>query len=461
MRARGQVLTALLVVLVVTIAAVYLQREVGPRAPAPGPSGVAPSGAWFCPHGGGPEWTVLLEVANPGSESVRIRVTGLSSDKSPHSTAFTVEPGTELLIPAKARGRGASSAIEYFGGWVAAGWVAHAGGGEKGVAAEPCLPEAGQRWYLPDGTTREHQDAYVVVMNPFAADANFTLSLFTDRGSVITTDDWTNVVLRPGRSEAFRLNATALGYGTVSALVDAKVGRVAAASLGISSLGGIRSSDGFLGEPPTRIILPGGFDQGRTDLVVMDPGEAKATLEGTLFGSDEPQPLAGLTQVTTAGSSAQTYPISTAGPSALDISSSTGVVIARRTYGTVADQASTSGARAPAPAWVILPSVAGPPAHPGLVLANPGDVLAEITLSYLPSSEARPSPAPITVQVPPGRTIAPPSAFVEAKPFSAILAVATSGTFVPAATSYSLGQDGFATYAVSLGVAIPDAWVPS
>jgi hypothetical protein len=461
MRARGQVLAALLVVLVVTTAAVYLQREVGPRAPAPGPLGVAPSGAWFCPHGGGPEWSVMLEVANPGSESVQIRVTSLSSDKPPHLTTSTVEPGTELLIPAKTQGRGASSAIEYSGGWVAAGWVAHGGGGEKGVASEPCLPEAGQRWYLPDGTTREHQDAYVVVMNPFAAEANFTLTLFTDRGSVITTDDWTNVVLRPGRSEAFRLNATALGYSTVSVLVDARVGRVAAASLGISSLGGIRSSVGFLGGPPTRVILPGGFDQGRTDLVVMDPGEEKATLEGTLFGSDEPQALGGLAQATTAGSSAQTYPISTAGPSALDISSPTGVVIARRTYGTVSDQASTIGATAPASAWVILPSVAGPPTHPGLVLANPGDTPAEITLSYLPSSETRPSPAPITLEVQPGQTIAAPSEFVEAKPFSAILAVATSGTFVPAAASYSLGQEGVATYAVSLGVPIPDAWIPS
>ena len=32
---------------------------------------------------------------------------------------------------------------------------------------------------------------------------------------------------------------------------------------------------------------------------------------------------------------------------------------------------------------------------------------------------------------------------------------------IPAAASYSLGQDGNATYAVSAGVPIPDAWVPS
>ncbi|MEW6060102.1 MAG: DUF5719 family protein [Actinomycetota bacterium] len=461
MRARGQLLSALLIVVVVAAAATYLQLEVGTRALPAGPAGVAPSGAWFCPHGGGTEWTAMLQIANPGREAVRIRVTGLSSAKPSGSTAFTVEPGTELLVPAEAESRGASSAIEYFGGWVAAGWIVHGGGGQKGVAAEPCLPEAGRHWYLADGTTREHQEAYVVVMNPFATEANFTLTLFTDHGTPITTEDWTNVVLKPGRSEAFRLNSKALGYGTVSTFIEAKVGRVAAASLGVSDLGGIRSSVGSLDDPGTRIVLPGGFDQGRTDLVVMNPVENAAALDGTLLGSDAFQTLTALQQARPEGFSAQTYPISTEGPSTLDARSSTGVVIARRTYGNLADQASTSGAATAAAAWIILPVVAGPPTHPGLVLANPGDEPAEITLTYLPSNETRPSPAPITVQVLPGRTIAAPESFVEAKPFSAILAIATSGTFVPAAASYSLGQEGVATYAVSLGVPIPDAWVPS
>jgi hypothetical protein len=461
MRARGQALAALAVVVVVTAAAVYLQRDVGPRVPAPGPSGVAVSGGWFCPHGGGPDWSATLEVANPGSEPVQIRVIGLTSGKPSPSQAFTVEPGTELLVPAKAQGRGASSAIEYFGGWVAAGWLAHAGGKEKGVAAEPCLPEAGQRWYLSDGTTREHQDAYVVVMNPFATEASITLTLYTDDGKVITTDAWTNVVLRPERSEAFRLNTTALGYGTVSVLVEAKVGRVAAASLGISDLGGVRASDGYLGEPPTRILLPGGFDQGRTELVVMDPGEGKAQLEGTLLGSDGPQPLPGFQEAAVGGFSAQTLPVSTEGPSTLDIRSSTGVVIARRTYGTVAGQASTGGTTSPAAAWIVLPAVAGSPSHPGLVLANPGDQPVDVTLSCLPTGEMPSVPAPVTVEVPPGATIAAPRAFVEASPSSAVLAVAAAGAFVPAAASYSLGRNGVATYAVSVGVPIPDAWIPS
>jgi hypothetical protein len=65
------------------------------------------------------------------------------------------------------------------------------------------------------------------------------------------------------------------------------------------------------------------------------------------------------------------------------------------------------------------------------------------------------------VHVPAFRTVAVPSAFVEAQPFGAIVATSTDGTFVPAEVSASLGVEGEAAYAVALGVPIPDAWVPN
>jgi hypothetical protein len=39
--------------------------------------------------------------------------------------------------------------------------------------------------------------------------------------------------------------------------------------------------------------------------------------------------------------------------------------------------------------------------------------------------------------------------------------MADDGTFVPAAASYSRGREGFATYAVALGIQIPAAWIPA
>jgi hypothetical protein len=460
MRLRGQAGWALLLLAVVVVGGVYLQREVGPKASAADSSEAAPSGGWFCPHGGGTEWAVTLELANPGTTPVQVRVTELSGRKPSKPQSLTVPPEAEVLVDEAAEERDSASFIEYFGGWVAAGWVIHAGGGEKGVAAEPCLPRAAEQWFVPDGLTTEGQDAYVVIMNPFATPAIFTLTLYTQKRAPITAGAWTNVVLAPHRSQAFRLNATALGEGAVSTLVDVKVGRVAAASLGLSELGGIRSSIGVAGSPPQRMVLPAGFAQGASILVAMNTGDARPELEVTLLSKETSQPLGSVVQNAPNAGSAQPYPVTMEGPSAIDVRSTPGTVVALRTLGVPADHGSTGGASAPAGAWVVLPSIAGTPAHPGLILTNPGDVPAVVNLSLLPSAPGT-VPPPVTVTIPPGRAVAGPKLFVTDEPFAAILATAESGTFVPAAASYSLGQDGNATYAVSLGVPIPDAWVPS
>jgi hypothetical protein len=94
------------------------------------------------------------------------------------------------------------------------------------------------------------------------------------------------------------------------------------------------------------------------------------------------------------------------------------------------------------------------------VLANPGDEAASVTLAFLPSG-SEPPPGAVTVLVPPHRTVAAPKEWVQARPLAAVLAVASSGTFVPSVASYSLGREGLATFAVSLGVPIPDAWIPA
>jgi hypothetical protein len=85
------------------------------------------------------------------------------------------------------------------------------------------------------------------------------------------------------------------------------------------------------------------------------------------------------------------------------------------------------------------------------VLANPGTEPAVVTLSFL-----SPGPAEqVTVTVPAGSTVASPEGFLRAAPEAGVSATATSGTFIPATASYSLGQEGLATYAVALGIRIP------
>jgi Family of unknown function (DUF5719) len=469
-RGRSQLVAAILVAAIAVGAGAVLQQGVGTKAFAGPPPLIAPSGAWFCPHGGGTGWRDTLEVANPGESPVRIRVTRLTEARPGSPRVYTVGPGAELLLPGRSDSRAASSTIEYFGGWVAAAWVSRAGGDEGGVAAEPCSPTAGRRWFLPDGSTRLAEDAtagrppptldsWVVVMNPFAADAVLSLVLYTDHDPPVRVGAWTNIVLKPFHSRAFYLNDQRLGYSTVATSVEAKIGRVVASSLDVSAIGGARAALGELAPVPPDAVLPGGFDQGRSELVVMNPTSAQVQTTGTVLGRSDPRRLETPDEGRADPESAQTFPLTTEGPTSVDVRLPTGAAVVRRTYGQSSDQAAT-GPGVPARRWVILPAIGGKPSHAGAVVANPGPQAIDIHLSYLPSG-TDPAPEPITMHVPGMRAVAVPSAFVEERPMAAILAVASDGAFVPVAASYSLGRDGLAGYAVSRGVPIPEGWVPA
>jgi len=453
---RLQSLVAILVPVLLLAGAAYAARDLTPRTFDPAPEVQASSGAWFCPHGGGREgWEVELQVANPGERTASIRILSLGQDKPGEPETIQVPPGEFVRITVPPRGRERSSMVEWFGQWVAVGWLAHAGGGEGGVAAEPCAPTAGGRWYVPDGTTDvDEDDDYVIVMNPFAREAVFSISLLSERKEPVRHGSLTDVVLRPFRSAAFNLNDVVLGEPTVSALVDVSVGRVAAATLGVSGAGGIRAALGYLGQPAETLTFPGGDDTGRTDLVVMSAGttdEARVSLGGDILGEGEPQAFAGLVDASMPAASARTFTATTSGATSVRWTvTGEDVAAVRRTFGVVSDQASVTGAQ-PASSWIVLPAVAGEPSNPGLVLANPGTEPAVVTLSFL-----APGPAEqVSVTVPAGSTVAAPEGFLRAAPEAGVSATATSGTFIPATASYSLGQEGFATYAVALGIPIP------
>ncbi len=457
---RLQPILAILVLLLLVGGAAYAEREIEPRPFGPGANGPARSGVWLCPHGGGPEgWEAFLQVANPGTEVATIRVRTLGAEGADAPRTLQVDPGSFMRVPVEAVGRGRASLVEWFGEWVAVGWLAHAGGGEGGVAAEPCAPEAGSDWLLPDGTSEVKQDNdFVVVMNPFDRQAVFSLVLLSERQEPVRHGDLTDVVLRPFRSAVFKLNDVVLGERTVSTVVEVSVGRVAAATFGVSASGGIRAALGYLGVPPAPLTFPGGDDAGRTELAVMGVGGAggeggRVTLAGDVVGAEGAVPFTGLADATMPVEAARTFPATTSGTTSVQFSPSGGGVAAvRRTFGVATDRAAVTGSL-PAEAWVVLPAVAGPPSAAGLVLANPGTEPAVVTLCYL-------SPGPpdeVTVTVAPGTTVQAPQAFVRLAPEGAVIATASSGTFVAAAASYALGREGVATYAVALGIPLPQA----
>lgn len=451
---RGRSLLALVAVAAVAGGGSYLQ-DLGPRENAPLPEASVISGVWFCPHGGGKGWKVDLLIANPGPREARVRVRTFGEGRPTEPRRESVAPGSQTRIEVPAPSRAAGSVVEYFGGWVAAGWVARAGGKETGVAAEPCAPRAGSWWLAPDGTTLDGERAYLVVLNPFDADAVVDVTLFAeDRPEPVLPEKLTDVVIPAQRAEAFFLNPVVFGERTLAASVTASSGRVTVASLGVSETGGARSALGSLGPPPEVTLLPGGGDAGQSSLVVVNPLDAKVTFGARLFGTNRLEG-GGVQGQGLATLSCRTYPVVTSGDAAIEVrATGGGLGVARRATGLRNDDGATGGA-APAPAWVVLQAVGDSPATPRLFLANPGTEDSRVRLTLLGGEGGE-----LTVGVPGGRTLAVKRGFLELAPRAAVVAVASEGTFVAVSASSSGGRLGLSGYAVAVGVPIPAGHLP-
>jgi hypothetical protein len=459
-RSGGRLGVAMLVLLAVVGGGLVLDRT-EPKAMAPIGEGAAPSGAWLCPHGGGKDWTTQLYLANPGADPVDVRVTSLGDAKPSEPSSYTVDAGAELRIPAEASDPAASSFVEYFGGWVAAGWVAKAGGGQSGVAAEPCASEAGTRWLAPDGTTEQGQNANLIVMNPFDVVAVVDVAIYTDTRAPIRDSGLTDQEVPPHRSISLSLNRYALDEPAAAAEVRATAGRVAVASLGVGDDGGIRSALAVTGEGVRR-ILPSTNDPGQSTLVVVAPGDEQVRFGAVLYAGGEAGPAGGLTGQSQSGRSAHAYPVITDGASAVDVRALAGsppFAVVRRVEGPGNDAGATGGVPGPAPSWIVLPTVAGEPSSPGVVLTNPGAQEMTVTLTRMTATGADTDTLDVVVAA--GASVAVASRFLEVDPTGAVLAVSQDGSsFVAAGASSSLGKLGIAGFAVSAGVPLPPGRPP-
>jgi len=431
--------------------------RLGPKPPPEGAGGVAPSGGWLCPHGGGKDWKATIYLANPGATDVTARITPLTSEGPNASVSVTVPAGGELAQSVKAADASSSTFVEYFGGWMAAGWLTHGGQDAFGAAAEPCAAEASRRWFAADNTTQQGQESDLVIMNPFGADAVFDVVLYTaGRGAPIRDSAWADLTLKPYHSLSLNLNDKAVGEEALTAEVDVSTGRVALASVGIDAQGGVRST---LGRPgaDTQTYLPVGGGAGQAQLAITVPGTRGATFGGTLFTTDGPKPLAGLVGASQEPQTAQVYPLITAGPSVASVISQDGtpIVAVLRATGPGDDPGATAGAAAPASAWVVTPTSIGARSRAGLVLLNPGSDPVDVTLHLLPLAGSS-AAADVVVTIPASTAVGAPPAFLASEP-TASVQVTAEGPVIAMGQSTSTGSKGIQLYALCMGIAVPVA----
>ena len=460
MRSRGQPIVAFALVAALALGAWWADRNLAVHEEAGPAGGNAPSGAWFCPHGGGPEWNTTIYVANPGSHPATVRLTTIGAGRASEPRVVDILPGSSSAIPVDSDGRASSTTVEYFGGWVAAGWVAHAGGAETGVTAEPCTGSATTRWLAADGVTLQGFDSYLIVMNPFDARARLSVTLYAAGAPPIRDSGWKDLSIQGHHARVFHLNEKRLEEQALGAEVTLSAGRVAVSSLIVAAAGGARATLATPGDAPGRAISPSGGDQGAGELVLFNPADTASQVSGTLRDRDGPHPLGGLTDAQVAPGAARTAAVASDGPrpSATDVSvadGTPGAVIVRRVSGKMGDPGGSVSATAPASAWVVFPTVGGAPSHPGLFVTNVGEGTATITLRALDGSGLT-----ATMRVGPGASAAAPQSFVASVADVPVLVSSDPASIVAAGASSSLGRLGVSAFAFSLGVAVPVDVVP-
>ncbi|HLB39671.1 MAG TPA: hypothetical protein VJM84_04390 [Actinomycetota bacterium] len=424
--------------------------------PAPLPEAEASgavSSVWLCPHGGGEGWEGTIEIANPGDVPVEARLHTLSGGGPSAVGVVEVPPHGETVREVPASARGASTAVEIFGGWAAVAWVVRAGGKDGGMGAEPCTSSPAGTWSVVDGDTSQGVHSYLIVMNPFASDAVIDVALYLPDRPPVREADWTDLPVRAERSIALDLGPRALGESIVGAQVIATRGRIAVASLVVRNRGGIRSVLGATADAP-RWILPvaGGTGGGTVSLQV--PGDAGIRFGGTLLSTSPPQTAGNLTVIRQGGASTVSAPVRTFGPSAVVVQvDGAGVVSAGlREGGPGPDDAATGGTATPGRAWVVLPTALGGAKKPAVVLVNDGDEAVAATLQLLPEGGGSLGDT-ITVTVEAHGAAGVPRPFLQGDPTAAVLVVAAGDLVALGAGTSGPGGDGW--YAMALGVPVP------
>ena len=398
----GRRLVAVLAVVALIVVSGWALTQVGIR---PSEAAVAgpPTGAWFCPHGGGKGWQAWIVVANPGPEPASradhvVRRLGRSSARvdvhggSGRTTSSIPSPRSRWTPPP----RSSSSA---------AGWRRRRSSSRRPAASPPsgASTRRSRRGSFPT-PRRDRRSAFLVVMNPFDVSAEFDV-VFRTENRTIHPGPLTPGVLRPGRSTAIRVNSFALAgpnERTVTAEVRPIMGRVVAGGVGIQG-DALRAEAGQSRAAPRLFIPATGSGAGR--VYVANVGSSDVVPAVLQLGPGGSRSVSGIAAGPIPPGRAATFEQS-GFDDASDVVAAKGralLAAALRLDGGGTDQATIGAVTEPAARWVVPAAVPATGGTQELALLNPGRTSVQVTVQLF--GEAGPAAGETTVTVPAGRTV--------------------------------------------------------
>ncbi len=440
-----RILVVALALVVVGGLGVFLDRTVGRSGRGAVSSAEVTSGAWFCPHGGGPSWRGWVVVANPGERPVSVRATTFGEGGLLGEQSIQVPAQTQVYRTVPVEEAGAATEIEFFGGWVGASFVLSAGGDESGVAASECQGASRDDWFVMDQPTGRSEGAYTVVMNPFFGPAEFDVVIRTPRRTV-RPSVLSPYVLGPRRSVALRINRFALeapGEETITVEINQRIGRVVAGSLGVVT-DGIRTEGGVAGQK--RWLIPARATEPST-LLLVNPASLRAVLSVVAEDKGSEQPLFEGKRLRIPPGGVAGEDLGAVENAALVLESRNGREVASGVVVEAgeADSAAVGGVLRAEEAWLVLPGTPPEGGRQLLILQNPARTEASVRVSFIGPDGPFDGAEVGSARVPGGRTveIEIPTG-PEGDPLTAVVET-ERGTVVAAQTSYSGDDTGYAS----------------
>ena len=380
-----------------------IDRESGERAtsissqvPVAAPAS-ARSSAWYCP--GVPVSGVLGEgfvvVANAGDRRLTGTVTVFPDRGESKRAPIAISPASRVSVRLAdvAPATFASALIELDGGEAVAEAAVV---GPLGDTVASCTSSASSSWYFAEGVTTRDAAEVLLALNPFPDDAVVDIVFSTEEG-IVTPQALTGLLVKAQAMTTINVGEFVQRRESVSVSLVARTGRLVVGRLqtfdGTAGRKGISVGLGAAAPGPMWYFPEGLVAEGLSERFhVYNPGRVEAQVELALaLDSGKAEPIR-LTvpresRLTVVAGDESRIPKNV--PHAVTVRSLDGPeVVVERTVDGVAPSSRTGlsvalGARLPATRWVTAAGGADDTVDQWVVVQNPGDRPAFVTVKVL------------------------------------------------------------------------------
>lgn len=352
-------------------------------------------GTLACPWAYAGSGTGTLSLANLGPGDSAVRVTLVPDRGRPVVVQKSMTPDSVTQVAVHTRVRGPAGAIvEFAGGEVVA---SHAlAFGRDGAAAGPCLPTGAGTVVVAKGSTAV-SSTRIALMNPGAGDAVVDVALVSD-GRTRRPEKLRGRLVRARRRLVVDAGDFVFDSGAVTAVVRAEAGRVVAEGLRTRRFGSIEAGVLLPAQAPARsaAVVIGEGEEGAIDVTpiggadsVLDARVVRARGRGV--ASDLPTDVRypGPTSAGITGDRPSAYVVEARGGSPVVVAAAWLVRSGSRTdfAGTVA--------QVPARRWAGVALARRSRSIPRLVIANPGEETARVSVRLFGTGGSRSVSLPV------------------------------------------------------------------